>query len=246
VVAHRGASAVEAENTLAAFERAIAVGADAVEFDVRLTADGHPVVHHDPNVARMTDGRGLVRDLTLAQVKGLRIRTSDGAAAEIPTLEEALACCLGRVAVDVEIKNIPGEPDFEPEGQGVVEATVRTIRDVGFTGPVLFSSFNPWALDRARELAPEIPTGLLTDHDVDVAAALAFAREGGYPWILPFVRQVVAAPGGLVVEAHDAGIWVGTWITDDPAEAIGLFRAGVDAVATNDPGVIVPAVHGAS
>jgi len=245
VVAHRGASAVEAENTLAAFELAIAAGADAIEFDVRLTADRYPVVLHDPDVGRTTDGRGLVRDLTLAQVKRLRIRTSDGDAAEVPTLEEALACCLGRVAVDVELKNLPGEPDFEPDGQGVAEATVRTLRDVGFTGPVLLSSFNPWALDRARELSPETPTGVLTDRDVEVTAALAFAREGGYPWILPFVRQVVEAPQGFIADAHDAGILVGTWITDDPAEAVELFRAGIDAVATNDPGVVVPAVRGA-
>lgn len=243
VVAHRGASAVEAENTLASFERAIEAGVDAIELDVRLTADGHPVVLHDPDVSRTTDGHGLLRDLTLTEVKGLRIRTSDGDAAEIPTLREALTCCLGRVAVDVEIKNTPGEPDFEADGQRVVDASVRTLEDLGGTPSVLLSSFNPWALERAKQLAPGVPTGLLTDHEVEAAAALAFARARGFGWILPYVRQVKGAGEGFVADAHEAEISVGTWISDDPVEVVSLFLIGVDAVATNDPDAVVPAVR---
>jgi glycerophosphoryl diester phosphodiesterase len=243
LLAHRGASATEAENTVVAFERAIAAGADAVELDVRLSADGHPIVLHDLGVDRMTDGHGLVGDLTLSELKRLRIRTSDGDAAEIPTLREALALCLGRVAVDVEIKNIPGEPDFEADGQGVVDATIRNIEAVGGAGSVLLSSFNPWALERARELAPDIPTGLLTDPSVEAAAALAFARQQGSDWVLPPIRRVEAAGEGFVADAHAAGISVGTWNTDDPTEAVALFRIGVDAVATNDPEAVVPAVR---
>jgi glycerophosphoryl diester phosphodiesterase len=243
VVAHRGASASEAENTLAAFERAISAGADAIELDVRLTADGHPVVMHDPRVDRTTDGHGLLRDLTLAEVKRLRIMTSDGDAAEVPTLAEALTCCLGRVAVDIELKNIPGEADFEPDGQGVAEATVRAVEEAGGVGSALVSSFNPWALGRVRQLAPAIATGLLTDREVEAAAGLAFARESGFAWILPFVRRLTEVGPAFVAEAHGAGISVGTWISDDPAEVVALFRAGVDAVATNDPEAVMPAVR---
>src|ERR1044071_10471953 len=94
VVAHRGASAEQPENTLRAFEAAVDLGADAVEFDVRMSADGHAVVVHDPAVDRTTDGHGLVRDLTLAELKALRVRSSRGGEAdqqEIPTLDETLA-----------------------------------------------------------------------------------------------------------------------------------------------------------
>ena len=241
VVGHRGASATEAENTIPAFEMAIEAGADVVEFDVRMTADGTAVVMHDPDVARTTDGRGLVRDLLLVEVKRLRIRTADGEATEVPTLLEALAWLSGRVAVDVEIKNIPGEPDFDGTKEVAVEATLCALDDAGFVGSVLLSSFNPLSIARALEMAPEIPTGLLTSDDVDARVAFEFAREQGHRWVLPFVGSVLTAGTSLVDDVHAAGMRLGTWITDDAVVAVDLMRAGVDAIATNDPSTIVAA-----
>jgi glycerophosphoryl diester phosphodiesterase len=241
VVAHRGASALETENTLPAFEEAVAAGADVVEFDVRMTADGVAVVMHDPDVSRTTDGHGRVRDLTLAQIRQLRILTRSGGTAEVPTLEETLRCCSGRIAVDVEIKNIPGEPDFDADGEPAVEATLRALDDVAFSGMVLVSSFNPFSIARSRALAPDVPTGLLTDRDVEPRAAAEYAHAEGHPWVLPFLRQVQEAGQSLAEDVHGFGMMLGTWITDDPAVAVALMRAGVDAVATNDPLAVVAA-----
>lgn len=241
VVAHRGASAVEAENTLQAFELAIAAQAEAIEFDVRMTADDVAVVMHDPDLGRMTDGIGLVRDLRLAELKRLRIRTRDGGITQIPTVEEALGCLSGRAAADVEIKNIPGEPDFDGARELATDATLRALDAVGFVGPVLLSSFNPISIARARRLAPDVPTGLLTMEDVEPFAAFGFARDQGHEWVLPSAGGVLTAGSSLADEVHGAGMRLGTWITDDPAEAIALWRAGVDAVATNDPAAIVTA-----
>lgn len=241
VVAHRGASAIEAENTLAAFDAAVAAGADVVEFDVRMTADDVAVVMHDPDVSRTTDGHGLVRDLRLDELKALRIRTADGKLAEVPTLEEALICLSGRAAVDVEIKNIPGEPDFDGENELAVEATLRALDAVAFVGTVLLSSFNPLSIARALSLAPDVPTGLLTTEDVEPLAAFGFARDQGHAWVLPFVGGVLGEGPSLADLVHGAGMRLGTWITNDLAEAIALMRAGVDAVATNDPAAIVAA-----
>lgn len=241
VVAHRGASATEAENTLPAFEAAISAGADVVEFDVRMTEDRVAVVMHDADVTRTTDGAGLVRDLTLAEIKRLRIAGS----AEVPTLEETLRCCSGRVAVDVEIKNIPGEPDFDAERELAVEATLRALEDVAFSGVVLISSFNPFSIARSRALEPDVPTGLLSDPTVEASAALGYAHEQGHLWVLPFVRQVTnAGPASLAHEAHAIGMRLGTWLLDDPDETAALFAAGVDAVATNDPASAVAARAG--
>ena len=241
VVAHRGASATEAENTLPAFEAAIAAGADVIEFDVRITADGAAVVMHDVDVARTTDGRGRVRDLTREEIARLKITTRDGTATGVPALEDALRCCSGRVGVDVEIKNIPGESDFDAGQELAVEATLRALDATAFSGIVLLSSFNPFSIAHARSLAPDIPTGLLTNVDVDARAAAGYAHAEGHPWVLPFVRQVQDAGASLVEEVHGFGMRLGTWITDDPIEATAFFRAGVDAVATNDPGAIVAA-----
>ena len=241
VVAHRGASATEPENTIPAFEAAIAAGADAVEFDVRLTADGVPVVLHDAGVERMTDGLGLVRDLTAAQVAGLTIATREGGTTRLPTLEATLIALSGRIGIDIELKQLPGEPDFEPEGDRLVEATLRALDAAAFVGPVLLSSFNPLAIAAARRLAPEVPTGLLAHPSVEADVALDFARAEGHDWVLPPVVRVLAAGEGFPGRVHEAGLRVAAWTTDDPAEARSLMRSGVDAVATNDPATIVAA-----
>jgi glycerophosphoryl diester phosphodiesterase len=246
VVAHRGASAEQPENTLRAFEAAVALGADAVEFDVRMSADGHAVVVHDPAVDRTTDGHGLVRDLTLAELKGLRVRsTHAGDQEEIPTLDETLALLSGRVAIDVEIKNIPGEPDHDAERQDVVEATLRALDGEGFSGAVLISSFNPSSIAHARAAAPDVPTGLLSVQAMPVADALRLATEGGHGWVLPAARSVLEGGSELVAAAHEAGLRVGTWIVDDVDDAARLTAWGLDAVATNDPRAIAPAVAAA-
>ncbi len=241
VVAHRGASVAQAENTLPAFEEAVAAGADVVEFDVRMTADDVAVVMHDADVERTTDGAGLVRDLHLRELKQLRIRTSDGSFTGVPTLEEALGVLSGRAAVDIEIKNIPGEPDFDGSRESAVEATLEALGSVAFVGSVLISSFNPLSIAHSRASAPDVPTGLLTTEDVDPRVALGFARDQGHGWVLPFAEGVLRAGPSVADEAHAAGMRLGTWITDDPDTVLRLWGAGVDAVATNDPATIVAA-----
>jgi len=241
VVAHRGASVEEAENTLEAFELAVSLGADAVEFDVRITADGHAVVLHDAAVDRTTNGSGLVRDLTLAEVRSLSIATAGGGIARVPTLNEALALLSGRVAVDVEIKNIPGEPDFEPARERAVEALHEALDATAFVGDVIVSSFNPLSIAASKTMRPEVPTGLLSEPGVDAPAALMFAAGEGHDWVLPFAGRVTAAGPSFPGAVHGAGLLLGTWIVDDPAEALVLSGAGVDAVATNDPRRIVDA-----
>jgi glycerophosphoryl diester phosphodiesterase len=241
IVAHRGASAELPENTVAAFDRAVEVGAPAVEFDVRMTADGRAVVMHDADVDRTTNGSGLVRDLTLDDVRSLRIEGADGSTHAVPTLHDALASLSGRAAVDVEIKNIPGEPDFDPERQAAVEALHAALDDVAFVGPVIVSSFNPLAIAASRALRPEVPTGLLTEYSVDTPAALAYASAEGHPWVLPFVGKVREAGEAFPRAVHEDGLLLGTWLTDDPAEAVAMFRSGVDAVATNDPRAVLAA-----
>jgi glycerophosphoryl diester phosphodiesterase len=235
IIGHRGASAAEAENTLPAFEAAIGAGADGVEFDVRLTADGCPVVMHDADVSRTTDGAGLVRSLTLREVKRLRIPTAGGGSTEVPTLDETLSALSGRTLVDIEIKNIPGEPDFDPEGEPTVVAVLDSLERTGFSGDVILTSFNPFSLARARVLSPGVPTGLLSPPSVDVFVALGYAHGEGHAWLLPHKADALASGARLPSQAHEMEMRLGVWLTDDPAEATALFMLGFDAVATNDP-----------
>ena len=229
VVAHRGASLEQPENTIEAFEAAIDAGADAVEFDVRMTADGHAVVMHDPDVSRTTDGTGLVSEMMLKEIRKLGV----------PTMEEALRCLAGRAAADIEIKNLPGEPGFTPDRESAVEATLEALDEVGFPGPVIVSSFNPRSIARSRQLRPDVPTGLLASYDDEAADALTRAMGEGHPWVLPFVAKVLEAGEVFCAEARDAGALLGVWIADDPSIARTLFDWGIDAVATNDPRTIV-------
>jgi glycerophosphoryl diester phosphodiesterase len=239
VVAHRGASLEQPENTIEAFEAAIDAGADAVEFDVRVTADGVAVVMHDPDVSRTTNGIGLVPELTLSDIQRLKISLPGGGAARVPTLEEALGCLAGRAGADIEIKNLPGEPGFTSDREEAVEATLEALDEVGFPGPVIVSSFNAQSIARSRQLRPEVSTGLLTSYDVDATEALTRAVGEGHPWVLPFVVKVLEAGEGFCAEVREAGAGLGVWIADDPSMARTLFAWGVDAVATNDPRTIV-------
>jgi glycerophosphoryl diester phosphodiesterase len=188
VVAHRGASARVPENTIAAFQAAVEEGADVVELDVRLTEDGIPVVLHDPDVTSTTDGTGYVHQLTLAEVKRLDASPGERERHEVPTLAEALEA-IGGAGVNLEIKNLPGEPAFDSPREATLEAAVGILGEVRFEGPVLVSSFNWLTIERARELAP--------------------------------------------------GVRVGTWVVDDADTLALLYSWGIDAVATNDPGLAV-------
>jgi glycerophosphoryl diester phosphodiesterase len=241
IVAHRGAPTERPENTLAAFEAALDAGARTVEFDVRVTADVQAVVIHDAGLDRTTDGAGLIRQHSLAEVLASRIPGGEGRTYSVPTLHETLALLSGRAAVDVEIKNVPGEPDFDPDDEVAVALVHRALDDVAFVGDVIVSSFNPRSIAVSRELRPGVPTGLLANVDVDAAAALRFAAKEGHAWVLPSVDRVVEQGDGFAQQVHAAGLLVGTWIVDDAGQARALLAGGVDAVATNEPRAIVAA-----
>ena len=231
VVAHRGASAAFPENTLEAFDAAVAAGAAAVEFDVRLSSDGVPVVVHDPDLERIAGRPALVHETTAEDLTRLELPGGG----TIATLREALDRLSGRAGVDIEIKNIPGEPAFDSPREAALEACLRELEGSGFEGPVLVSSFNWLTIERCRELAPAIPTGFLTIALMDPRAAFVYARDAGHRWVLPNALALLDAGEGFVAEVHDAGMLAGTWVVDEPEAFERLLAMGVDAVATNDP-----------
>jgi glycerophosphoryl diester phosphodiesterase len=235
VVAHRGASSTHPENTVAAFEAAVELGAPAVELDVRLTADGHPVVMHDADVSRTTGGTGMVHELTLELVRELNAGTPEEPA-RVPLLGEALEALSGRAGAVIEIKNLPGDPGYEPEGESIVEAALAEIERARFEGPVLVVSFNPRSIAAARASGADVVTGLLSTDAIAPADAVELAASEGHGFVLPGSRGLMAAgPQDVVRRAREARVRLGTWTIDDREVFARLLDAGLDAVATNDP-----------
>lgn len=215
------------ENTLHSFERALALGADVVELDVRLSADEQVVVIHDDTVERTTDGTGRVADLTLHQLQALDAGAwfaPDGAGQRLPTLEEALAWARGRVSLAIELKTEPARP--APLAERVAELVARH----GMADQVVVISFDHPSLARVRALAPTIRTGLLyVCRPVD---PVALAARAGADALLPHWSYVTAED---VAAAHAAGLAVAPWVTSDPATLRWLVSVGVDAIGTNHP-----------
>ena len=234
VVAHRGASSTRPENTIPSFEEALRLGAGIVEFDVRLSRDGVPVVIHDPAVDRTTDGTGLVHELSAAELSSLNAGT-EAEPTPVPTLAEVLRCMSGRAAIAVEIKNIPGEPAFEPTRETIVEAVHTELERQRFDGAVLVVSFNPSSIAASKLVAPDVPTGFLTTDLVPPREALAYAASAGHDMVLPGTRASIPAGPSFVDEVHASGLRLGTWTVDDPETLRMLLDRGFDAVATNDP-----------
>lgn len=217
VYAHRGVSTEFPENSIAAFRAARFRGADGVELDVRRTADGFLVVHHDP---RLESGQAIV-ETQVAVIPD-----------EIPHLDAALEACEG-IRVNIEIKNLPGEPDFDPENRAV-EKVVELIRRLNRAGDVIVSSFNLSTVDRVRALAPEVETGWLV-FDIDgINEVVARVAEAGHTALHPFVGRTSAQ---LIEACHQKGVLVNTWTVDEPARMKQLIDDGVDGIITNVPDV---------
>jgi len=143
---HRGARAEAPENTLMAFERALNIGADMVELDLRETEDGHLVCLHDPDVSSTTNGTGLVSQLTLDEIRSL----DAGESQRVPLLEEALDFARGRIGVNIDVKV-----------HGAEERILEYVEKRGMIGTVMVSAFHHVILEITRELSPHIATALI-------------------------------------------------------------------------------------
>jgi glycerophosphoryl diester phosphodiesterase len=222
VWAHRGASVRAPENTLAAFRAAEAAGADGIELDVHLCADGVPVVIHDETLERTTDGRGPVAAWPLAKLRQLDAGgwfAPEYAGEPLPTLEEVLAWAGERLRLNVEIKAAPA-------ALAVLELLRRYPR-----ARVLVSSFDHRLLARLRGLAPELPLGFLLDSPFWRGAlrrAAACRAQSLHPR-----HDLVCRP--LLAACRRHGLAVHAWTVDDPRRLHDLRRLGVDGVFTNDP-----------
>lgn len=254
--AHRGGSLEAPEGTLRAFRRAVALGCDGVELDVRATADGEVVVAHDPELDRTTDGSGPIGAATLSELRsrdaahwfvpgrgpdpGAEEHPMRGSAADdlrIPTLAEVLAALPG-VPLVIDLKVGPPElPDFPA-------AVAELLRREGRMDDVIVGSFGQERLDAFRAVAPGVPTSATPE---EVAALW----QDGTPTEVPgfCAYQVPVAYGDVdvvtpafVQRAHAVGAEVHVWTVDEPSEMLRLRDLGVDAIITDRPAVAMAAL----
>jgi glycerophosphoryl diester phosphodiesterase len=227
VLAHRGARKVAPENTIEAFSVALDQGADGVELDVHRTADDGLVVHHDADAP----GLGVLAERTLAEIRAER--------PEIPTLDEVLDTCAGSL-VNVEIKNLHGDADFDPDHRAadlVVQCLARRDgRDGRESGDrVLVSSFNLDTIDRVRAIDDTVPTGFLI-MGVAPMDGLEVCVARGHQALHPFVGLVGGDVAATVSDrARELGVRVNVWTVNDDDEVRRLADVGVDALITDVP-----------
>jgi glycerophosphoryl diester phosphodiesterase len=238
IFAHRGASKVAPENTMPAFEAAIRLGADGVEMDVQYSSDGHLVVIHDLTLEALTNGIGRVTAQPLGTLRALDAGSHFGpqfAGTRIPLLDEVLDLLRGRLLVNVELKAA------DTASAGIGADVAAAVRAHGMADQVVVSSFNPFALRRAKQAGPEIECALLLAHDLPAwmrwGLTRRYSRADG---IHPEALMVDAAYVSWASKAH---LPVRVWTVDDEAEMRRMVALGVDAVITDVPDLMVELTH---
>jgi len=217
VVAHRGASAYEPENTLRAIAKAVDLGAPVVEVDVRRCKSGELVIFHDEDLSRLFNINTKLSDLTLQELRKYKV----GGIAEIPTLNEVLEFVKGKVKLFIEVKE-----------KGIEGSVVSMVRDSGLLDDVAIISFYHEVIVNVKNLEPKAHVGLITSHPY---LNIHNLTKYGVEILLPRHNLVT---GRLVKEVRSRGIKIIPWVVNDVALAIKLRNLGVDGIASDKPDII--------
>jgi glycerophosphoryl diester phosphodiesterase len=197
------------------YERALQIGVDIVELDVRETADGHLVCLHDPDVSRTTDGNGLVSGLTLDEVRSL----DAGQDQKIPLLEEVLDFARGRIGVNIDVKV------HNAEGR-----ILRLVEERNMVATVMVSAFHHVILEIMRELSPQVTTALLFKEHIEdyVSYAVEIEADAINPQFEILTLEAVRS-------AHEVGLSVYPWTVNDKPSLLRMLEMNVDGVITDNP-----------
>jgi glycerophosphoryl diester phosphodiesterase len=221
VIAHRGASGELPENTLPAYELALAQGSDMIEIDLHTTRDGAIVINHDESLEEL-GGSGEVADATLEEIR----RLDAGGGAVVPTLLEVLDAFGGRIPFNLELKR-----GSRGEYPGMEAAAVEEVARRGLLDQTLFSSFYPPVLEALRVISPEVRIAVLISPRLP-QGAVERARALGAEALNP---ERSLASRELVESAHGEGLAVYVYTVDDGEEMGRLLDMGVDGLFTNHP-----------
>jgi glycerophosphoryl diester phosphodiesterase len=234
VIAHRGASAEAPENTLAAFDLALVLGADGIELDVQTTRDGVPVVFHDATLARLTGQRGRIACFTREDLRAVRVQGEP-----IPSLAEVLALVRHRAVVQIEIKRgVPVAP--------VVAAVLRARA----AAHVMFASFESAVVDEVRRLAPRIPRMLIAEGRGRPRTAFRSPPAGLLSTLTALAAtgvsmdyRAIRSPD-FIAALKSQGLCVWCWTVNRPHTMLRLATWGVDAILSDNPALLKSTLEG--
>lgn len=227
VIGHACAAGEAPANTLAGVRQCLDAGAEAMEIDVQLCADGVPVLMHDDTVDRTTDLSGPVREKTLAELQA----ADAGDGEPVPTLEQVFDLVAGRLTVMCELKATPGEPD---QDQACVDAVVALAKKHNAEPWIAIQSFNPAMVERARHTEPRISAAIISGPVVgdEVDRLLgALMKRGGQAVSV----EHHCVDRSLVEKAKRRQVSVWTWTPDTEEDWARVVAAGVDGIITNVP-----------
>lgn len=239
IYSHRGASGYAPENTLSAFLLALEMGADGIEFDVKLTRDGRVIVLHDPTLDRTTNGKGSYKNLSFDELRTLDAggwKDSRYRGERLPLLEEVFEAVGGKMGINIELTN------YTTPGDGLVEAVVKILNNEKNIDNVMFSSFFARNLRTAKRLLPDVPRGLLANDGISgwpQRAVLIYSKD--YHALHPYYKDTSAR---LVDRIHSTGRQVNIWTVNEPAEMLRLKNLGVDMIMTDFPDLAIRTVRG--
>lgn len=227
ILAHRGASAYAPENTMEAFLLAQKMGADGFELDVHLSSDGELIVIHDEKADRTTDGTGLICELSFSQIKKLNASYGKTGyrAAKVPVLKEALELIQGTsLILNIEIKT---DSILYP---GIEEKTVHTVRKLGLSEQIIYSSFNHYSIMKIKQIDPNAKVGLL--YTTPLYEPWKYAETLHADYLHPYWPNVKIPAYASASLQHNVG--VNAW-TVNSAEAISLCAREGIGIITNYP-----------
>ena len=246
VIAHRGGSKLRPENTLAAFEHAVALGVDACECDVHMSADGDVVVIHDALLDRTTNARGAVERLTVRELAQVDAAHAFGAEAGFPFRDRGIA--VPRLADVLDrFRDLPWVVEIKGERPDVAVRVVRLLRDLEALDRVVIGAFSQAVLNAVRTMAPRLPTGA-SSLEARAAARRAYFRlpigRARFDVLqVPYRangREVFGEP--LVRLARRAGTPVHAWVVDEPGDMRRLLDWGVTGLISDRPDLALQAV----
>ncbi len=220
IFAHRGANSFAPENSLKAFEEALRLGCDGVEMDLRYTASGDIIVHHDKGLYRMTGKRGNVQQLSLSQIRELCLQQNINC--QVPTFQEALELLRNKVLINLDVKK------ESMKENGFEEKIIQVLRDFNLQENIIISSFNPQVVKRINSLAPRLRLGFIfrkRNHKM--------MNNGTFLESMHAYHRILSKR--YAQNLQQRGYKVYAWTVDSEKGMRRMLKKGVNGIITNRP-----------